>query len=326
MLSQANIKVVDSIPTLLSLLDNLTSVSNNPPMLYFNLEGVRLGRHGSISIISLYIASLNKAYLIDIHRLGEAAFSTSNDSSTSLKSILESPAVTKVIFDVRNASDALFSHYQISVDGIKDLQIMELACRQDSQEVVTTLTEATLTECVEKDSAISTAVKAKLQRMEDCARRLYDPNMGGQYEVFNERPIRPEIIQHCAQGAALLRGLYYVYNTKLLPDWQTFWRVQVEKAAEDRIKLSQSLGYDGQAKHKDCAAWNKWYIEKAIDDWNDEIISKVINGDLDDDYEMLRTMIVIGTRLVNDHYDSHWDIGRDCIDWEDDMMEDWEYF
>ena len=119
--------MVDSVTALLSLLDNLTSLPVDPPSLYLGLEGIRVVRHGSISIISLYVAPTKKIYLIDIHRLGGTAFSITNSNAASLKTILESSTIPKVIFDIRNDSDALFSHYQISVDGIKDLQLMELA-------------------------------------------------------------------------------------------------------------------------------------------------------------------------------------------------------
>jgi exonuclease 3'-5' domain-containing protein 1 len=76
--------------------------------------------------------------------------------ATSLKTILESPTIPKVFFDIRNDSDALFSHFQISVDGIKDLQLMELASRKGSQNLV-----ARLAKCIEKESPVSTAAKAE---------------------------------------------------------------------------------------------------------------------------------------------------------------------
>lgn len=60
-LAQIDIKVVDSATTLLSLLDNLASLTAGPLLLYLDLEGVELGRHGSISIISLHIASHKEA-------------------------------------------------------------------------------------------------------------------------------------------------------------------------------------------------------------------------------------------------------------------------
>jgi hypothetical protein len=53
---QADIIAVDSVPALLSLLDDLTSLPVDPPSLYLGLEGIRVVRHGSISIISIYIA------------------------------------------------------------------------------------------------------------------------------------------------------------------------------------------------------------------------------------------------------------------------------
>ena len=102
---------VDSVTTILSLLDNLIGLAVDPPSLYLDFEGFKLGRHGSISIISLYIAPIKKIYLIDIHRLGKVVFSTTNSSATSPKPILESPTIPKVIFDIRNDSDALLSHF-----------------------------------------------------------------------------------------------------------------------------------------------------------------------------------------------------------------------
>jgi exonuclease 3'-5' domain-containing protein 1 len=240
------------------------------------LEGVKLGRHGSISIISLYIAPTKKIYLIDIHRLGKTAFSTTNSSATSLKTILESPTIPKVFFDIRNDSDALFSHFQISVDGIKDLQLMELASRKGSQNLV-----AGLAKCIEKESPVSTAAKAEWQRTKEGASRLYDPKKGGRYEIFNERPIRPEIVQYCAQDVALLPGLYNVYNAKLRPPdgGGAFWRVQVREATKDRIKLSQSPSYDGQAESKVCGPWDEWNIEQAMEAWNDEVMFNAQTGD-----------------------------------------------
>jgi exonuclease 3'-5' domain-containing protein 1 len=230
------------------------------------------------SIISLYIAPIKKIYLLDIHRLRKTAFSTTNSSATSLKTILESPTIPKVIFDIRNDSDALFSHFQISVDGIKDLQLMELATRKGSKDFV-----AVLAKCIEKDSTVSTAAKAEWQRTKEGASRLYDLKKGRRYKIFNERPMRPEIVQYCARDVALLPGLYNVYNAKLRLPGEKFWQVQVREATKDRIKLSQSPGYDGQAKIKVCGPWGKGGIEQAIDEWNDDITFNALTSDNEDE-------------------------------------------
>lgn len=309
--AQTDIIVVDSATTLLSLLDILVSLAVDPPSLYLDLEGVKLGRHGSISIISLYVLPRKKIYLVDIHCLGRIAFSTTNSSATSLKTILESPTIPKVIFDIRNDSDALFSHYEISVDGIKDLQVMELATRKGSKDFV-----AGLAKCIEIDSPVSIAAKAEWQRTKEGASRLYDPKKGGRYEIFNERPMRSEIVQYCARDVALLPGLYNVYNAKLRLPGEKFWQVQVREATKDRIKLSQSPGYDGQAKTKVCGPWDKKSIEQAIDDWNDNVMFDTLDNEDEnrDDYE------------DDDWYESDGMSARDCIGWEEDMVKNGEYF
>jgi exonuclease 3'-5' domain-containing protein 1 len=113
--------MVDSVTALLPLLDNIISLPVDPHSLYLNLEEIKLCRYGSISIISFYVPPTKKIYIIDIHRLSRTAFSTTNSNAASLQTILESPTISKVNFDIRNDSDALFSLYQIFADGVKVL-------------------------------------------------------------------------------------------------------------------------------------------------------------------------------------------------------------
>jgi hypothetical protein len=115
------------------------SLPTDPPSLYVDLEGVSLGRHGFISILSIYLCPFKKAYLVDLHSLGTAAFSTTTSGGVSLKSVPESTTIPTVFFDIRNYSYALFSLFQICVEGIKDLQLMELASRSGLREFVSGL-------------------------------------------------------------------------------------------------------------------------------------------------------------------------------------------
>jgi len=92
----------------------------------------------------------------------------------------------------------------------------------------------------------------------------------------------------------------------------------VREATKDRIKLSQSPGYDGQAKTKVCEPWDKGDIEQAIDEWNDEVMFNALTGDNEDED-------------LDDYEDDDWnesdDISaRDCIGWEEDMVKNGEYF
>lgn len=140
--------LVSTVAHLAEVLDKLTLETNVPPHLYIDVEGINLSRNGSISILTLFDRSSKLVYLIDIHTLGTVAFSTASatrktlDGSPlktvgpgttphdiTLKTILESPKIPKVFFDVRNDSDALFAHFGIRLQGVQDLQVMELASK-----------------------------------------------------------------------------------------------------------------------------------------------------------------------------------------------------
>jgi exonuclease 3'-5' domain-containing protein 1 len=126
---QAGTTAVSSIHELLLLLDNLISIPVDPPSSYFDFEGIRLGRLGSISLALLYVAPESMTYIINIQILGGDAFSATNSTGNSLESVLESPKIPKVFFDIRNDSDTLYSQYHICVNGIINVQLLELATR-----------------------------------------------------------------------------------------------------------------------------------------------------------------------------------------------------
>ena len=272
--------MVNSLSSLECLLDNVSDLPTEPPSMFIDLEGIKLGREGSISIISIYIAPKKIVYLVDIYTLGSSAFSTTHAKMNSLKTLLQSSVTPKVIFDVRNDSDALYSLHQISVDGIEDLQLMELGCRGGSKDRVMSLAK-----CIEHHCPIHAEAKKEWQETKYSATQLFDPEKGGRYEIFNERPLNREIIRYCTQDVTLLPELYNVYKSKL----SMFWLEEVRKATKDRIKLSQSPGYDGQAKDKVRGPWDDVYIEQAMEQWNKDVIhggndfEDGIDEDFDDD-------------------------------------------
>ena len=250
--------VVDSLSSLECLLDNASDLPSEPPSIFIDLEGIRLGRKGSISIISIYIAPKKIVYLVDIYTLGSSALSTTNAKINSLQTLLGSSVIPKVIFDVRNDSDALYSLYQVSVDGIEDLQLMKLGCRRGSKDHVMSLAK-----CIEYHCPIHAEAQKEWQETKCHATQLFDPEKGGRYEIFNERPLNRDIIRYCTQHVTLLPELYNVYNSKLQLPGEMFWREEVRKATKQRIKLSQSPEYDGQAKDKVQGPWDDSYIEQA---------------------------------------------------------------
>ncbi|KAJ4388149.1 hypothetical protein N0V93_008755 [Gnomoniopsis smithogilvyi] len=241
--------LVDSVQGVTSLLVELHSIPSSPslaiaPSIYCDLEGVNLGRQGSLSILTLYVPQVQKVYLVDVFTLKQAAFSTECDGR-SLKTILEDNSVGKAFFDIRNDSDALYSHFGLSVAGIHDLQLMELATRPwpASNRYISGLSR-----CIERDLAAVSTLKVDWLRIKQAGEQLWSPEKGGRYEVFNERPLRPEIIKYCAQDVTLLPQLWELYK-KRLGDASSVWRARIHRETEERIKLSQSTNYNGKGKH-----------------------------------------------------------------------------
>jgi hypothetical protein len=96
--------------------------------------------------------------------------------------------------------------------------------------------------------------------------------------VFNERPLNTEIIQYYRQDVELLPRLWEVYICKLGVPSNGFWRSMAEEATLERIKLSRSVYYDGQAKTKVCRPWDLYNIEDSKEDWNDDVVIWGVNA------------------------------------------------
>ncbi|KFZ04343.1 hypothetical protein V501_09190, partial [Pseudogymnoascus sp. VKM F-4519 (FW-2642)] len=125
-----NAYIIDTPLAIGHLTDTLLDLPTSPPSLYLSISGVSITRHGSISLIQLLVLPTNLTYLIDIHTLRASAFTTAGPRGRTFQSILEDPAIPKVFFDIRAPSSALHGLFAISLAGIHDLQLMELATRR----------------------------------------------------------------------------------------------------------------------------------------------------------------------------------------------------
>ncbi|KAK0612665.1 ribonuclease H-like domain-containing protein [Bombardia bombarda] len=237
---QPDSDLIDTPAAVSTLVDALDGQPTTPPSLYMDLEGINLSRHGSISILQVFVLPSRQTYLVDIHTLGDKAFSTQGANGRTLREILESDATPKVFFDIRNDSDALYSHFHIKLAGIQDLQLMELATRTFSRKFVNGLAK-----CIERDSPLSTDERVAWKAVKEKGAKLFAPERGGTYQVFNERPLSEEIRLYCAQDVQFLPRLWSHYDAKLTKTWET----RVREVSNDRVTLSQSSDYNGKGQH-----------------------------------------------------------------------------
>ena len=237
--------IVDTQESMSAALKSLTvSSASEKPVLYLDLEGINLCRNGSISILQVYQCEEDHVYLIDVHTLGKAAFSTTaKDRVTTFKSVLENPSILKGFFDVRNDSDALYNHFNVYLQGVVDIQLMELQTRTGSKRLLNGLAK-----CLERyfTTAHMTVQASEWHLVKQAGRRLFAPERGGSYEVFNSRPMKQAVVDYCIQDVTLLPQLYDMYAEGL----SHAWKVRLDREAVRRVAVCQQQHYLPNGRHK----------------------------------------------------------------------------
>ena len=119
-------------------------------------EGTCMSRVGLVTL--LQVAAGEDIFLFDVQALGGELFKAgggvgAGDVSDgdgdggdgrgggrrrrrSLRGILEDPAVTKLMFDCRVDSDALFHQHDVRLEGVYDVQLADVAARRRNSQVV----------------------------------------------------------------------------------------------------------------------------------------------------------------------------------------------
>jgi exonuclease 3'-5' domain-containing protein 1 len=234
-----DVQMIDTRLSMKTFLDDLSNCVGPESSIYIDLEGNNLSRHGTLSLITVLAEPRHKTHLVDVTSLGNEAFTIAGSDGRTLKNILESPKIVKVFFDIRNDSNALFGIYDIRVDGIEDLQLMELASRNFSKRTVNGLAK-----CIERDAHLPAAEKMQWKKTKDLGRKLFAPELGGSYAVFDQRPLPSQMMSYCVQDVVHMPSLRKLYCAKLCDAW---WKkVKMETAA--RIALSQTKSFSGKGQ------------------------------------------------------------------------------
>jgi exonuclease 3'-5' domain-containing protein 1 len=248
--------IVDTVELVRDLVAQIESVVQKP-LIFIDLEGVNLSRDGVIAIMQILVPPNPVVHLIDIYTLGKEAFDTSGPGAQTLRGILESRDYPKVFFDVRNDSDAMYSHYQISLGGVIDLQLLEFASRSQKGRFIKGLAK-----CISEDGSLGWTAYQKWQRTKDEGQRLFAPEKGGNYGVFLERPLSAALREYCVQDVLVMPKLLTVYGGRV-PSHLAM-RINAETLA--RVVLSQSANFNGKGRHMAIGpsfAWNG-YVSRVL--------------------------------------------------------------
>ncbi|KAL7940930.1 ribonuclease H-like domain-containing protein [Trichoderma barbatum] len=233
--------LVDDVVAMAGVVDTLTGLPNKPPSIYVDLEGVRLSRYGSISILQLYIHPTRTTYLVDVLSLQHLCFYTPGRRGQTLKNILETNDIPKVFFDVRSDSDALYNLFNIRLAGVLDLQLLHFAALTHPRKKYV----RALMKCVLYDSPLANAEKIEWTHTKEQGRALFSPEQGGSYEVLNERPLRKDIREYCTQDVYILPILWSHYYDRVTESLMK----KVVDSSRERVWSSQGLLYNGVGEH-----------------------------------------------------------------------------
>ncbi|CAE6434270.1 unnamed protein product [Rhizoctonia solani] len=249
------IDFIDSPETLSDALDSLCTLNLAVPSLFIGMHGIRVSRNGRLCILDIYVPALEAIFMIDITVLDHLAFSTSSlppkvgsRRGLTLKAIFESPEIPKVFYDefistVRSASDNLFNAFDISLQGVVDLQIYELAVRVGSKRFLNPLALSIMNDIRPSESA--------QQQWSDwitSGQKFISPELGGNLRVWDERPLRQELVNYCMADVIYLPRLLQVYESKLSnkpPEWSK----KIEHEVQARLKLAEDFAFDSCGKH-----------------------------------------------------------------------------
>ncbi|KAF7313828.1 3'-5' exonuclease domain-containing protein [Mycena chlorophos] len=224
--------VVDTVPLLRKCIAAVAQTSS----LAVDLEGIAMSRSGSICILQLKARESNLVWLVDIVALGAHAFTERVQGWITLKTLLESPLITKLFYDVRNDSDALYNIFGVSLGNVYDLQLLELATRASNPAArhrIPARFVVGLGLALEEHVAPTrpSTETNRWARVKEQGEALFAPERGGRYEVFSERPLTPALIEYCAQDVALLHELEVGLRRRGMGAGNWEQRIVIESAA-----------------------------------------------------------------------------------------------
>lgn len=210
---------IRSTHQLRQLLQDLEGLPVKPPSIYLHASGVG---QDQLMNLQFLIPPKHTLYVVHIRYLGATALSTVGDGG-SLRLILESKAIPKVGFDIRNMSRLLFSQINVSLGNIYDLQLMELASRDDG---LSKKFLAGLSQCIDRDIPDSNIVKRRWLQSDDST-DMYPSNS------------RDHVPRQSQRRIELFPALWAVYRRKLGVPRELVWLRFARAESQERVQDSK---------------------------------------------------------------------------------------
>ena len=175
-------------------------------------EGVELSRFGSVTLIN--IAVRGQVYLIDVLKIGSTVY------DGGLCSILEDRSIQKLMFDCREDADALKHLYNVRLDGVLDVQLLEVMNRIRNRGYTTI---RSLKHCLELFVSDKTMIEVKLKGRS---------SMDQDNKLWEKRPLSEDILKYASIDVLALFKLYDALCNRVVD--KTRWIAASERYCDNK--------------------------------------------------------------------------------------------
>ncbi|XP_063416896.1 piRNA biogenesis protein EXD1-like [Mytilus trossulus] len=190
-------KYVDTKDKFIEAMKELQEKIRNKQMIAVDCEGVDLSRFGSVTLVN--IGTRDLVYLIDILKIGNSVF------DDGLRSILEDSGTEKLMFDCREDADALLHIHKVKLNGVLDVQILEVNNRIHVYRNGYTKIRS-LKHCLELFVTDDTLLNVKLQGRS---------SMSMSSNIWEKRPLDESMLKYASVDILGLFKLYDAFRTRM---------------------------------------------------------------------------------------------------------------
>lgn len=193
--------------------------------LFLDLEGVQLGKEGKICLLQFTQGNGDdRIFVLDIIKSPELL--------GKLGKVLESQHWRKYIFDPRGDSSNLFHEFGITMRNVVCLQLAEIAF--DRQNGIRRNFVSGLSNVLKR--VLDTEQQIVVCQMKDEGKRMFSPDKGGSFEIFEKRPLPEKIIEYSAMDVFFLEDIKRFFFDVL----DQYWVDWVLLRSFERLELACS--------------------------------------------------------------------------------------
>ena len=204
-------KIINTIKQIDDLIDwfilRHSSFESYQSIMYIDFENVNFCRENSIFILIFLIdinISIIRVCFINIYFLNSQTFNIIDIKKKILKNIFQDEKIFKIFFDVRNDSNVLFAHFDITLQKMKNMQFMKSVSKK-----ITNFKKYMndLIKCIEQNVLYDNDLTNWKQTKKN-ETRLFKFEFDDFYKIFKQRSIFNEIIFYCIDDVQYFSELW----------------------------------------------------------------------------------------------------------------------